>query len=899
MPDFRAFVNQNLNLAGVNGANEAEIVEELALDFEERYERALREGIAPDEAWQEIQARTDWSKIASNIQSALKRDATRLPDPPKRYNPMWNLVGDIRHAARMLRKTPTFTAVAVTTIALCLGANLTIFAVVDSILVRPLPFPGASRLVTTINSYPRSGAPHGSASLPNYYDYREKIKAFASTAIITRLSEHAIVGVPGSPYRVVRDRVSPEFFTTLGVPLLMGRSFRDDEMNYSRSDVAIVTYGFWQNYFNADPQVLGRKFQMDGVPTKVVGVLPRDFRFLSRQTQFYIPAASDPAERAITERHDNRFQLVARLAPTATAATARAQVAALNAEQLKDDPYAADLKAYGFFSIVSGLQEDHVETIKPILLLLQCGVLFLLVMGAVNLINLLLIRASSRAKELAIRQSLGASSGHVISQVMIETLLLALLGGLCGLAVAAGGLRLLEILGVQMLPLGSSIALDGRVALAALVTAIVLGILFALPVAWFNLRGGLRNTLQSESRGGTANRAAQRLRHSFSIAQIALAFVLLSGAGLLGASLKHILETSPGFQTEQAITGQLTLPYKRYPNETASLALLERVVRAMQTKPGVISVSASDMLPFRESDGNGVTAVEGISKENAKVHYRNGVVGDYWQAMGIPLMEGRLLEDADNQRTQRVCVVDRAFAEQYWPDKSALGHRLNDGPVFKENEAFRIVGVVASVKQIELDEKKPLGTVYYPYKYWPSPSVSIIVRTPLAIGALAATVRSTVLDIDPELPIENFARMQDLVDDSLVTRRAPVVLAGVFAGFALLLTAVGTYGVLAYAVTQRRREIGVRMALGAQPRQVLGQFLGLAARLLLSGVFIGVLGAWACGQAMRGLLFGVSPFNIGILAVTGGVTVVVVLCATLLPSRRASLVSPTEALRAE
>jgi len=718
MPDFRAYVKQNLRLPGVPGAKQSQIIEELALDFEERYECAIRDGFDSDEAWSKIQSQTEWPKLTLDLRAMLAPSTTWRLDSPESSNPMFHFLNDVRYAVRMLRKNPGFTAAAVFTLALCLGANLTIFAVMDSILLRPLPFPNARQLVTTLNCYPLSGAPHSGASLPNYYDYREKIKAFESTAIITRNSEYAIVGPPGSPYRVERDRVSPEFFHTLGVPLLMGRSFTDEEMVYARSGVAILTYPFWRSCFNGDPKVLGRTFQMDGSPTTVVGVLPLGFRYLSRRTQFYIPAASDPAERAVDQRHNNRFQLIARLAPNATLAAARGQVAALNAAQLKDDPFAANLKAMGFFSIVSGLHEDHVESIKPTLLLLQGGVLFLLLIGGVNVVNLLLIRASARAKEFAIRQSLGAGRWQVLSQVMTETVLLTLLGGLFGLAIAAAGIRLLETLGVDQLPLGAYIAFDGRLALISLAGAVVLGIVIAAPVVWFNLRGRLANAMQSESRGGTSARATQRLRHSFMVAQIGLAFVLLTGAGLLGMSLKHLLETSPGFQTEHVLTGQLSLPFKKYPDEKAALALLKRLVQAIQAQPGVLSVATSDLMPFGGDDDNGVTAIEGVEKTDSgsRCHYRNGVVSDYWRVLAIPLIEGRLLEDADNERKQRVCVVDRAFAQRYWPGRSALGHRLNDGPVFKKDEAFTIVGVVASVKQTELGDRKPLGTIYYPYK---------------------------------------------------------------------------------------------------------------------------------------------------------------------------------------
>ena len=899
MPDFRAYIREHLPPVGASGAKEAEVIGELALDFEERYKSAVRGGLDPGEAWRKIQSETEWPKLARDFTAML---ASARPDPPKRLIPVLNFWNDVRYAARMLRKNPGFTAVAVFTLALCLGANLTIFAVVDSILLRPLPFSHADRLVTAFHSYPKTGSPHSSASLPNYYDYREKIKAFASTAIITENSEHAIVGAAGSPYRVERDHVSPEFFSTLGVKLLMGRSFADQEMVYSRNGVAILTYPFWRAYFSLDPNVIGRTFQMDGSTTTVVGVLPPSFRFLSRRTQLYVPAASAPAERAIDQRHNNTHQLIARLAPEATIATARAQIAALDAEQIKDDPFAENLQAMGFFSIVSGLQDDHVAAIKPTLLLLQGGVLLLLLIGSVNLVNLLLIRASGRVRELAIRQSLGASHWHVMSQVMTETVLLCLVGGLCGLGLAAGGIGLLEKLGVDQLPLGGYIGFDGRFALVALSGIVALGMLIALPVAWFSVRVHLANAFRSGSRGATANRAAQRLRHSFIVAQIFLAFTLLTGAGLLGISLKRVMETSPGFQARQVLAGQLSLPYKNYPDPAARLALIERLVAAIQNQPGVASAGVGNLAPFGGNDSSGLTAVEGVQIANGgsqQDHYRNGVVGSYWRALDIPLLQGRLLEDADNQRKQRVCVVDQAFAHRYWPGTSPLGRRLNDGPVFKKDEAFTIVGVVGTVKQNKLDDANPKGTIYYPYKYWSGPSISFLVRTGMAAEAMAPILRRTVLAIDPELPIDDLKPMRSLIDESVVTRRSPAVLAGIFAVVALLLTAVGTYGVLAYAVGQRRREIGVRMALGARQQQVLRQFLGLGAKLLVAGLGFGMLGAWATGRAMQHLLFGIGSVHFGVVAATAGVMIGVVLLATALPSYSASRVSPTEALRDE
>ena len=805
---------------------------------------------------------------------------------------------DLRQTVRRLVRERGFTATVLLTLTLCIGANVAIFAVVDAILVRSLPFPEPARLVNVINAYPGAGVERAGASLPNYYDRREQIKAFASTAIIQGGS--AIVGEAGSPNRIDRDRVSPEFFATLGVPLVMGRSFTDNEMFYKDSGVAVLTDGFWRSNFNADPNVLGRKFQVDGLPVTVIGVLPPGFRYLSSKAKFFVPAASDQADRGVDRRHSNNFELFARLAPDASLAVAQAQVDALNLKQIADDPYAKLLTGVGYHTMVKSLHQDHVREVRPILLLLQGGVLSLLLIGGVNLVNLLLIRASGRAKELAVRQALGASRRHIAREVMVETILLALGGGLLGLGLGAVAIKLLAVLGTEHLPLGATIVFDGRVAAMALAGSLFVGIALALPIIWFSLHHQLAPVLQAETRGGTVSRAAQRLRHGFIVTQVALAFVLLAGAGLLGISLQRVLATAPGFRAQQVLTGRISLPWKNYPEDQPRLGFLTRLLVELRTLPGVTSVGITSSLPFSGSGDNNAISVEGVEPtpgDPIRAHFTSGNLGDYWPALGIPLVAGRLLEQADNEREQKVCVVDQDFAQRYWPNGSALGHRLSNDPMFSEKTAHTIVGVVGSVKQNDLSEKGAQGAVYFPYKNYSARSVSIVVRTPMAPEALAAAVKQTVLKLDPELPVDDLKPMQARLDESLVARRSPAILAGIFSGVALLLAAIGTYGVLAYAVNQRRREIGVRMALGALPQQVLAQFLGLGARLLAAGLILGVLGAWGAGRAMQSVLFGVGAIHLGVLLAASAVMAVVVLLAVFLPSHRASRVSPIDALR--
>lgn len=807
-------------------------------------------------------------------------------------------LADLGQILRRLARERGFTATVLLTLMLCIGANVAIYAVVDAILVRALPFPEPDRLVVTVNAYPGAGVDRAGTSLPNYYDRRQGIKGFASTSIWQ--GGNVIVGDAGSPQRVNRDRVSPEFFATLGVPIIMGRTFTEDEMWYKDASRAILTNEYWRNHFNSDPEVIGKTFLVESLPCTVVGVLPPGFRFLSSKAQFFMPLASSPDDRKPDRRHSNNVTMVARLAPGASIAVAQEQINALNAQQLQDDPFANLIKGARFRTDVFSLHADHVREVKPILLLLQGGVFFLLLIGGVNLVNLLLIRASGRAKELAVRQALGAGASHIAGEVVLETVVLAFAGGLLGLAVGAVGIRLLAVLGTDQLPLGANIVFDARLAMVSLGLSLAVGVALALPVIWFSVHSRLASVLQTESRGGTVSRAAQRLRHGFIIAQVALAFVLLSGAGLLGVSLQRVLAASPGFRPEQVLTGHIALPWKGYPEDPQRLAFAERLVMELRGQPGVMAAGLTSALPMGGNLNNSATSIEGVELrpgDAVRAHYMSGAAGDYWKAMGIPLIEGRFLEDADNHRDQRVCLVDQDFAQRYWPGKSPLGRRISPSPTFDEKQACTIVGVVGNVKMTELADTSAQGSIYFPYKDYSANNFFVVIRTNLVPTALAPMLQKVVLAIDPALPVDELKPMQSWIDNSMISRRSPAMLAAIFAAVALVLAAVGTYGVLAYAVNQRRREIGVRMALGALPEQVLTQFLGLGTKLLLGGVTIGVLGAWAAGRAMQGILFGVGTVHLGVMAAAAGVMMIVVLLATFLPSRRASRVSPIEALR--
>jgi predicted permease len=753
------------------------------------------------------------------------------------------------------------------------------------------------------NTYPKAGVDRDGSSLTNYYERRGHIPAFTSLAIYRYAT--AIVGEAGSTEREQVTQVSPDFFTTLGLGPVIGRAFTEQETTYQTDSVAVLSDTYWRQRYDADPNVVGKQIRVDGLPKTIVGVLPPYFRFLSSDARLYFPLASRAEDRAPLQRHSggNVIQMIARLEPGATLEQAQSQIDAQNNTLEVDDPQGQMMADAGFRSLVVPLHADHVAAIRPTLLLLEAGVLVLLLIGAVNLVNLLLIRASGRIKELAVRQALGAGRGYVVSETLVETILLTLVGGLLGLGVGAGGIRLLDVLGYDRLPLGGRIALDARLALAELVAAIVIGVVLAAPVAWFNIRSQLSKSLQLESRGGTSGRSAQILRHSFIVSQIALAFVLLAGAGLLGLSLQQVMAVSPGFQSNHVLTGQISLPWKNYPAESARLAFVENLMDKIGHLPGVLSSGVVNNVPFSGRSGKSAATVQGHilrPGESARGHYSYGVGGEYFPAMGFSLREGRFLTGADSRGTERVCVVDEDFARHYWPTGSAIGQRLWEGSEQgKDTEAFTIVGVVGGVKQEGLTEDQAQGAIYYPFVFRAAESFFVVLHASLPPESLALTLQKVVRQVDADVPVNDLRSMETRIADSLVARRSPALLAGLFSGIALLLTAIGTYGVLSYAVAQRRREIGVRMALGAQPGQIRKQFFSLSLRLFAAGTLLGLIGTWPAGRAMQAVLFHVSALNLAILAGAACVTGLVCLPACLLPSERAARISPMEVLTEE
>ena len=870
---------------------EDSMTEEVRFHLEQYAADLRRAGVPEQEALR--QARVAFGSLDVVMDDCRQARGLRLVDDLRR---------ELAYAARVLRKTPGITITALATLALCLGANLTIFAAVQSILLRPLPFPTSDRLMLVFNTYPKAGVPDDGCSITNYYERRGSIAAFA--ALGAYRDGNGIIGEAGSTEREWITQVSPDFFGTLGIAPAMGRAFTDNDMLRESARVVILTNAYWRQHFNGDRAVLGRSIRVNGFRHTVIGVLPASYRFLSSKARLYFPLSSSLEDRGPDRRHwGSATHMIARLKPAATLADAQAQIDAHNAAMERTNPKARMIADAGFRTIVTPLHAHHVASIRPALLLVQAGAVVLLTIGIVNLANLLMIRMSARTRELAIRQAIGASRHRVLIELVVETSLLTAVGGSIGVGLGAAGTRLLARFGAEHLPLGAEIVFDARVASLGFVAALGIGIALGLIVGWYSLRQLESGALQGESRTTTASRAAQRLRHGFVVAQIALAFILLSGASLLALSLGNVMALSPGFAVERTLSGHVSLPGSSYPEGASILTFAERVLQNVGATPGVRFVGLATNVPLSGNDIKSAARVKGHTfrpGESLRGHYSYGVDGDYFSAMGLPLRQGRYLTASDSRGSTRVCVVDEDFARRYWPDGRALGQRIfqgsDEGP---DTEAFTVVGVVGAVKQADMTEDAAQGAIYYPLSFRLDGELFIVVGTSVPPETFASTLQRVVRRLDPDLPVTDIQSMDTRIAESLVARRSPALLAGIFSSLALLLTAIGTYGVLSYAVSQRRREIGLRMALGAGPRKVQRQFLSMGWTLLLTGVAIGLAGAWATGHALESLLFRVPAMHGATIAATIAVMTTVSLTACLLPARRAARMSPMEALADE
>ncbi len=819
---------------------------------------------------------------------------------------MDTLLQDLRFGARLLWKDKGFTLTAVATLAICLGANTAIFGIVNSVLLHPLRVPEPDRVLLMYNSYPNAGAEGSSSGVPDYYDRLRETDVFESQAMYR--DSGRTIGTDTAPERVESLDVTPSFFRVLKAVPAIGRTFADAEGEIGNERKVVLSHALWLRVFNGDPAVVGRDLRIDGQPYAIVGVMPAGFQFADPEVRLWTPLAFTAEEKSDDARHNNSWQHIGRLKPGATVEQAQAQIDRLNQHNLERFPETKELlTSAGFRTVVVPLQDHQVRTIRPTLYLLWGGVAFVLLIGCVNIANLALVRSTARMKELATRYALGAGERRMARQVLTETTLLTLIGGALGLAIGRALLGATAWLGLEDIPGVQTISMDPTVVGFGLALSLAVGLIVGIvPVAQV-LRANLGALVREEGRSGTASRGTLLVRRTLATLQVAAALVLLAGAGLLLTSFRQVLAIDPGFHADGVLTGTLTAPSVRYPDDAALRALYTRALDAVRSLPGVVAAGATSTIPFGDSFNDSVILAEGYERrpgESVIAPNRLEITPGYFEAMGIQLRRGRYFTESDTNTAPRVAIVDELLARRFWGDQDPIGRRLiapdsaedltNPGP-----KALRldVVGVVATTKlHAMVDPPGRVGSYYFPFAQTPRRSMTLAVKTAGTPAAMTAAVQRQVASIDPELPFYRVRTMDERIDTALVDRRTPMVLAVGFAAVALLLSIIGIYGVLAYQVAQRRKEIGIRLALGSEQRQIFTLILREGFTIVGIGLALGFLGTLIVGRALESQLYGVGSSDLSIIGLVGLVLAAVALVACIVPARRAMMVNPATAL---
>jgi putative ABC transport system permease protein len=796
----------------------------------------------------------------------------------------------------MLVRQPGFTLVALVALALGIGANTAIFSIVDAVLWRSLPYPDADRVIAIAEQRPREGRLYGPVAPADFFDWRRDSRSFAAMAAYMERSLN-LTGT-GEPERLLGLSVSPSFLTSLGVAPALGRDLRDEEDIDGHDQVVLLTDGLWRRRFGADPGVVGRTAIFNGSPYEVVGVLPATF-WWPTQPQLLVPLALDDHDRTLRGAHF--LDVVGRLAPGVSVKQAREELNVIGARLSQE--YPAENRYHG--PSVRSLRDSLVGDVRAALLVILAAVGLVMLIACANVATLLLARASGRQRELSIRRAVGASRGRLVRQLLTESVVVSFAGGLVGLLVAAWALSVFRLLlpaQFSSLPGIVQAGIDARVLGAALILSAVTGILFGVVPAVVASDQRVSVALNEESRGSSGSVRSRRLRSALVVAELALSLVLLTGAALLLVSFERLVDVSPGFRPEHLTTTRLTLPGSRYADAGRAAAFFDAVMERLRAMPGVQRVGITTALPFSGLDARLNLDIEKQTIESTlpvRAHPRM-VSADYFSTMGIPLLRGRTFTDADSESSPAVVVINDAAARRFWPTSDPIGQRISLGDPARWME---IVGVVGDIRHQGLDADAN------PEAYMPNRQrfaalgnglargMSLVVRSDLDRASIARLVRAAVAAVDAQQPVGLVQPMEELIADSVAPRRLNFVLVTAFAGVALALTAAGLYGVMAYLVTQRRREIGVRMALGASSGQVIGLMLRQAGAMTAIGILVGIVGALALTRSMTSLLFGVSATDPSIYVAVSALLAIVALAAVAIPSLRAARVDPLVALR--
>ena len=870
---------------------EADIDDELRFHFDERVDDLVRQGMTRESA--RATALAEFGSVPA-VRHGLRTIDERLER--RRHRGAWrdDLASDLRYAVRNLRRQPAFAAVVIATLALGIGANTAIFSVVDAVLLKPLPYRDPEKLVRIWSTNAPSKA--------IFVQFREYTRSFDGIAgygferDVSLLRECRAGEAACAPARVNAVYTSANLFSLLGVGAAFGRVFQAGDDRPGSDRIVLLSDALWRQAFGSDPNITGSHVTIDGIPRTVIGVMPRGFALPTTRTQLWLPATID-ASRGVEYWYESNLRMVGRLRPGVSVAQATGDVRAA-ADRARPTFPVRMPNDWGRDADVLPLQQDDTGGARPMLAVLFGAVLAVLLVACANVANVVMARGAAREREVAIRGALGAGRSRVVRQMLTESMVLGLGGAAAGLAVAYGAVRGFVALLPAHLPRVDAIAIDGRVLVFTLVLSLVTSLLFGLLPALRSSRPDLRSTLASGSpRAGTPRR---RLSEALVVLQIALAVLLVAGAGLLLKSLARLRQIDPGFRPDQVISVEVPLP--SFPRDTAARGrdFYDAILSRVQALPPVRAAAVATALPFGALHGGAAIDIEAHPTRPGDMGpfpQFATITANYLRAMGIPLVAGRAFTDADRENAPSVALVDQAAALKFWPNESAVGKRLR---FVWLKDWVTVVGVVGDVR------RDSLTAVAEPSLYVPLRQVAAFPPAFLLLrlagdatidASLTSAVRSAVASVNATVPLGKVRAMRTLVDDSAAAARFTSLLLAIFAVAALALGAIGIYGVVAYSVTLRTREIGVRMALGARRGEVLGMVLGDGARLAGFGFIAGIAAALAAGRLLAGMLYGVRPNDPAVLIAVPLVLGLVALAATLIPARRASRVDPAIAIR--
>jgi predicted permease len=811
---------------------------------------------------------------------------------------MRTLLQDVRFASRQMAKRPGFTLVIVLTMALGIGANAAIFSVLDAVLLRPLPYPEPQRLIKVWSRFTGIGMPNDQnwVSAPEFRDYQQLNNSFSDLAAIQLGAFN--LGVKGSPMRVVGAAVSPSLFGILGAQPMLGRTFLPEEAQPGREKEVVLSYGLWRRVFAANPGTIGNTIDIDGVPMTVVGVMPAGFAYPS-ETEIWGPLAFSPDDLSENSRGGHGLEVLGRIKPGLSLAQVQSdmdRVGRTMIEQHKSYPY----EKYGFGVILHPLLEETVGDVRPSLLVLMAAVGLVLLIACANIANLLLARSTERQQEMETRMALGASGARLARQMLTESVVLACTGGIVGLAVTPLVLRSLVAIAAKSLPRAVHTSIDLRALALTAAVSVLTGILFGLAPALQAARKSSFDTIKSGR--NTEGRRPRRVRSALVICETAFSVLLVAAAGLLLRSFAKILRVDPGFRPEGVLTMRVALPDAVYSKPEQIRGFYSELLDRVQKLPGVRSAGAISGLPLANEGGSGTTTIDSqlVPIENTTPEADQRVVtDDYFKAIGISLLRGRFFDARDQATTPRVAIIDESLANVFFPNQDPIGKRLHQGGRGQKDPKWdTIVGVVRHVHNRSLETRSRVE-VYWPHSQIPFSAMTMAVRTDGNPASLINAIQREVASMDGNLPVYRVNTMSEVMGESLQRRRLALILLAVFAGLALVLASIGIYGVTSYGVAQRKVEIGVRMALGADRGQVLRMMIGSGMGTIAIGLGLGVgLALWLT-RLMSGMLFAVHASDP--LALGGAALLLMgaALLAIFIPARRATRLSPMAALRYE